>query len=151
MANKVILLGRLVADPEIKYTPSNKVVATFKLAVDRPFKNTNGDRDADFIPCQIWGKAAELIGNSCAKGHRLYIEGRIQVREYTDKEGHRRWATEVVGDKMEFIERKGTPASSGSSSFNQQLDEAAKAAEDAAAQKNSQPSSYDELGEDVPF
>ena len=106
MANKVILMGRLTKDPEIRYTPSQKVVAQFTMAVDRPFLNPQGQREADFIPVVVWGKAAELIGNSCAKGHRLLVEGRLQIRQYDDKNGQRHWITEVIASGFEFIERK---------------------------------------------
>ena len=104
--NKVVELGRLVSDPKVRYTPSQKVVTQFTLAVNRPFKNQQGEYDADFIPCVAWGKAAELIGNSCAKGHRLLVEGRLQVRNYEGKDGQKRYITEVIVENLEFIERK---------------------------------------------
>ncbi len=122
--NKVVILGRLTKDPEVRYTPSQKVVCSFTLAVDRPFLNQEGKREADFIPVVVWGKAAELCGNSLAKGHRLLVEGRIQVRTYEDKNTNKTvWATEVVADRIEFIERKAetkTAATSGknSNAFN---------------------------------
>jgi single-strand DNA-binding protein len=106
--NKAILLGRLTKDPEIRYTTTQKVVCTCTLAVDRPFVSQNGEREADFVPVVLWGKTAELVGNNCAKGHRLLVEGRIQVRTY-EKDGTTHWATEMVGEHIEFIERK-TPA-----------------------------------------
>ena len=104
--NRVILLGRLTKDPEIRYTTNGKVVATFTLAVDREFKNDKGEREADFINCVVWGKAAELIGNSCVKGHRLCVEGRLQIRQYDDKNGQRRWITEVIVSGFDFVERR---------------------------------------------
>lgn len=106
MANHIELLGRLTKDPEIRYTPNQKVVATFTLAVDRPFKAENGQKEADFIPCVVWGKPAELIGNSCAKGHRLFVEGRLQIRNFDGKDGTKHWVTEVIVSSFEFIERK---------------------------------------------
>lgn len=116
--NKAILLGRLTKDPEIKYTPSQKCVASIVLAVDRPFKNEKGEKEADFIPVIIWGKPAELVGNSCQKGHRLLVEGRIQIRNFEGRDGSKRYVTEVIANNVEFIERKepktmqdmGTPA-----------------------------------------
>lgn len=69
--NKVVLLGRLTKDPDVKYTQTGKVVTQFTLAVDRPFKDADGNKETDFIPVAVWGKAAELVGNSCQKGHRL--------------------------------------------------------------------------------
>ena len=106
MANKVILMGRLTKDPEIRYTQSQKVVAQFTLAVDRPFLNQQGQREADFIPVIVWGKGAELIGNSCAKGHRLLVEGRIQIRNFDAKDGTKHWVTEIIASNFEFIEKK---------------------------------------------
>ena len=98
--NRVILLGRLTRDPEVRYTPSQKVVCSFTLAVDRPFMNAQGQREADFIPVVVWGKAAELCGNSLAKGNRLLVEGRIQVRTFDGKDGQRHWVTEVIASNV---------------------------------------------------
>ena len=107
--NKCVFLGRLTKDPEIRYTPSQKVVATFTLAVDRPFLNEQGKREADFIPVIVWGKGAELIGNSCAKGHRLLVEGRLQIRNYNGKDGQKHWVTEIIASNFEFIEKREQP------------------------------------------
>ena len=107
--NKWIGLGRLVKDPEVKYTESGKVVTQFTLAVNRPFINQQGQNEADFIPVVVWGKQAELIGNSCAKGHRLLVEGRIQIRSYDGKDGTKRWVTEIIANNFEFIERREQP------------------------------------------
>ena len=106
MTNRAILLGRLTKDPEVRYTPSQKVVASLVLAVDRPFKNEKGEKETDFIPVVIWGKAAELVGNSCQKGHRLLVEGRLQIRNFEGKDGSKRYVAEVVANSVEFIERK---------------------------------------------
>lgn len=107
--NKIVVLGRLTKDPEVRYTPSQKVVASFTLAVDRPFTTPDGKREADFIPVVVWGKAAELVGNSCAKGHRLLVEGRLQIRNFDAKDGTKHWVTEIVSGTIEFIERKEQP------------------------------------------
>lgn len=104
--NKIVLLGRLVKDIDIKYTQSGKVVASFTLAVDRPFAGQDGKREADFINCQMWGKSAELLGNSVHKGQRVLVEGRLQIRQYEDKQGAKRWITEVVCDRFEYIEKR---------------------------------------------
>ena len=134
--NKSFLLGRLVRDPEVRYTTTGKVCTQFTLAVDRPFTNQDGQREADFIPIVIWGKTAELAGNSLQKGHRVLIEGRIQTRSYDAKDGSKRYVTEVIADSMEFIERKGytpgaatqaaaagdtTPGSANMESFGEQM------------------------------
>lgn len=107
--NKIVVLGRLTKDPEIRYTQSQKVVAQFTLAVDRPFSNEQGQREADFIPVVVWGKQAELIGNSCVKGNRLLVEGRLQIRNYEAKDGTKRWVAEIIANNFDFIERKEQP------------------------------------------
>lgn len=104
--NHITLFGRLTKDPEIRYTTNQKVVATFTLAVDRPFTGVDGKKEADFIPCVVWGKPAELIGNSCAKGHRLLVEGRLQIRNYEGKDGAKKFVAEVIVSGFDFIERK---------------------------------------------
>ena len=104
--NRTILLGRLTKNPEIRYTPSQKVVASFTLAVDRPFLTQDGKREADFIPVVVWGKAAELVGNSCQKGHRLLVEGRLQIRNFEGKDGSKRYIAEIIASNIEFVERK---------------------------------------------
>ena len=115
--NKVILMGRLTRDPEVRYTQTGKVVCQFTLAVDRPFANQEGQREADFIPVVIWGKVAELCGNSLTKGQRALVDGRLQIRSYDAKDGTKRWVTEIVANSVEFIERKatgsGAPVQSG--------------------------------------
>ena len=103
--NKIILCGRMVRDPEFRVTPSEKSICTFTLAVDRPFST---EKEADFINIVVWGKAAELCGNSLAKGQRLLVEGRLQIRNYVAKDGNKRYVTEVIANSVEFVERKNT-------------------------------------------
>ena len=105
--NNVNLLGRLTKDVDIRYTPNGRVVAQFTLAVDRPFINQDGKREADFIPCVLWGKSAETLANNVSKGQRVLVEGRLQIRSYDAKDGSKRYITEVICDRLEFIERKG--------------------------------------------
>lgn len=104
--NSVIVIGRLTRDPEVRYVATGKAVCSFTLAVDRPFTNQNGEHETDFLPVVLWNKSAELAGNSVRKGQRLCVEGRIQVRTYEDKDGIKRWVTEIVGEHIEFIEKK---------------------------------------------
>lgn len=111
--NRIILLGRLTKDPEVRYTDSGKVVCQFTLAVDRPFVGPDGKRDADFIPVVLWGKQGETAGNGLSHGNRALVEGRLQIRSYDGKDGNKRWATEVIADRFEFIERKGDKAEKG--------------------------------------
>lgn len=105
--NKIIISGRLVRDCDVRYTTSGKVVCQFTLAVDRPCTNQDGQKEADFINIVVWGKIAELCGNSLAKGHRALVEGRLQLRSYDGKDGGKRYVTEVVANSVEFLERKG--------------------------------------------
>ena len=104
MVNKIILLGRLVKDPEVKYTTTGKVTASFTLAVDRPFNSQTGQKEADFIPIVVWGKSAEAVGNNLSKGKRALVEGRLQIRSYEDKNGNKRWVTEVIASSVQFID-----------------------------------------------
>ena len=115
MCNKIILLGRLTADPVCKYTQQGKCVASFTLAVNRPFKGADGKNEADFIPVVLWDKTAEVVANNVKKGQRLLVEGRLQIRTYDAQDGSKRWVTEVVGNSVEFIEKK--EAGSTESSF----------------------------------
>lgn len=104
--NKIVLLGRLTKDPGIGVTSTGKTVATFALAVDRPFTGKDGQKEVDFINIVAWNKTAEVVGNNVSKGQRLLVEGRLQIRKYQDKQGQNRTVSEVVADRVEFIERK---------------------------------------------
>lgn len=104
MLNNVVLIGRLTKDPELRYTPSGVAVASFTLAVDRPFAK-EGQQQADFIPVVVWNKQAENCANYIGKGRLVAIQGRIQVRTYDTPEGQRRWVTEVVAENVRFLDR----------------------------------------------
>ncbi|MDO9491490.1 single-stranded DNA-binding protein [Acetobacterium sp.] len=101
--NKVILVGRLTRDPEVKNTTTGKAVATFTLAVDRRFKNKDGQKEADFVPIVVWGKQAEFAGQYLSKGSQIGVSGRLQVRSYDAQDGQRRYVTEVVADEINFL------------------------------------------------
>ena len=112
--NKVILIGRLTRDPEVRYTQSGKAVASFALAVDRRYKKRDEDgnsqqQTADFINVVAWNQTAELCGNHLSKGRRIGIEGRIQSRSYEAQDGTKRYVTEVVIDNLEFLDSKNAP------------------------------------------
>lgn len=107
MLNRVILIGRLTRDPELRYTPSGVAVTQFSLAVDRPFTNQQGEREADFINIVTWRKLAETCANYLSKGRLTAVEGRIQVRNYENNEGRRVYVTEVVADNVRFLESPG--------------------------------------------
>ena len=102
MLNKSFLQGRLVADPELRHTPSGVAVATFRLAVERDFKDEQGNRTADFINVVAWRQTAEFVSRFFTKGRMALVQGRIQVRTYTDKDSNKRTATEVVADSGYF-------------------------------------------------
>lgn len=104
--NKVILVGRLTRDPEVKNTTSGKSVASFTLAVDRRFKNKDGQKEADFVPIVVWGKQAEFSGQYLSKGSQIGVSGRLQVRSYDAQDGQRRYVTEVVADEIQFLSSK---------------------------------------------
>ncbi|AZR72509.1 single-stranded DNA-binding protein [Anoxybacter fermentans] len=104
MLNRVVLIGRLTRDPELRYTTNGTAVATFALAVERPFTNQNGERDVDFIDIVVWRKLAETCANHLGKGRLVAVEGRLQTRSYDDSNGIRRRAVEVVADSVRFLD-----------------------------------------------
>lgn len=104
MINRTVLVGRLVADPELKYTPSGIAVCKFRLAVNRPFKNEQGETQADFISCVAWRKQAENLANFMKKGNLIGIDGRIQTGSYEDQDGKRVYTTDVIADSIQFLE-----------------------------------------------
>lgn len=106
MINRVILIGRLTKDPELKYTSSGAAVGSFNLAVNRQFTNANGDREADFINCVIWRKSAENFANFTHKGSLVGIDGRLQTRNYENQKGQRIYVTEVVVDDFSLLEKR---------------------------------------------
>lgn len=107
MINNVVLVGRMTRDAEFRYTPQNKAVATFTLAVNRNFKNQNGEREADFINCILWNQPAENLANWAKKGTLIGITGRIQTRNYENQQGQRVYVTEVVAESFQLLESRG--------------------------------------------
>ena len=106
MINNVTLVGRLTKDVELKYTPSNVANVSFTLAVNRTFKNANGEREADFINCVIWRQASENFANWAKKGALIGITGRIQTRNYENQQGQRVYITEVVAENFQMLESR---------------------------------------------
>ncbi|WP_407270293.1 single-stranded DNA-binding protein [Radiobacillus sp. PE A8.2] len=104
MMNRVVLVGRLTKDPELRYTPNGVAVATFRLAVNRPFTNQQGENEADFINCIVWRRTAENVANYLKKGSLAGLEGRIQTRNFDGQDGKRVFMTEVVADNVQFLE-----------------------------------------------
>ena len=121
MINNCVLVGRLTRDPELKYTTSNIAVATFSLAVNRNFKDANGERETDFINCVIWRQQAENLANWAKKGALIGITGRIQTRSYENQQGQRVYVTEVVAENFQMLESRnsqGNQQNQGSSFQN---------------------------------
>src|SRR5690554_1112941 len=106
MLNRVVLVGRLTKDPDLRYTANGTAVANFTVAVNRPFSNQQGDREADFINCVIWRKPAENLANYMGKGSLIDVDGRIQTRSYDGQDGKRVYVTEVVADSVQFLESR---------------------------------------------
>jgi len=104
MLNRVILIGRLTRDPELRYTPSGVATTTFTLAVDRNYTNQQGQREADFINVVTWRGLAENVANYLKKGRLTAVEGRIQTRNYENNEGKKVYVTEVIADNVRFLE-----------------------------------------------
>lgn len=116
MINRVVLVGRLTRDPEIRYTQSGIAVARFTLACDRPFIGQDGQRESDFIQIVVWRKQAENAAKYLQKGHLCGIDGRLQVSSYEDHEGKRQYRSEVVADNVKFLQSKGSTHAQGQNS-----------------------------------
>lgn len=111
MLNRVVLVGRLTKDPDLRYTPNGVAVANFTVAVNRPFSNQQGNREADFINCVIWRRQAENLANYMKKGSMVGVDGRIQTRSFDGQDGKRVFITEVVAESVQFLESKGSSQS----------------------------------------
>lgn len=114
MMNRVVLVGRLTRDPELRYTPNGTAVANFTIAANRPFKNQQGENEADFLNCVVWRKPAENLATYMKKGNLIGVDGRLQSRTYEDKDGKTVYVVEVVADNVQFLEPRGTQSSRGS-------------------------------------
>lgn len=135
--NKVMLIGRLTKDPDLRYTQSGTAVANFTLAVNRRY-NPNGEQEADFINCVAWNKGAEFVAQYFYKGKQMALEGRLQVRSYDGDDGKRRWVTEVVVEQMEFVGSKNDKGNSGNGNSG-------------GGTHSGGSSSYEGLGQEVMF
>ncbi len=113
--NKVMLIGNLGVDPEIKYTPNGTAVANLRLATSENRKNKEGEWEerTEWHRVTLWGKLAEIAGEYLAKGKTVYIEGRLQTRKWTDRDGNDKYTTEIVGDRMQMLSGKGDGGSAG--------------------------------------
>ena len=157
MLNKIILMGRLTRDPELRRTGSGTAVTSFSLAVDRDFKSQNGEKETDFIDIVAWRSTAEFVSKYFTKGRMAVVEGRLQTRDWTDREGGKRVATEIVADNIYFGDSKrdgageygGAPAYTSAPSYSAPMG----GGRGAAAPMDSH-SDFDEIGEEdgeLPF
>lgn len=146
MMNKIFLMGRLVADPELKSTPSGTMVCTSRIACDRDIKDkTTGERKTDFINLVSWRSAAEFVARYFRKGSMIAVVGRLQIRDYVDKDGNKRYATEVVTENIYFADSKQLGGMEGVAG---ELDEMARQA--ASAGKYTPPSEAGQFSELAP-
>ena len=126
MLNRVVLIGRLASDPELKYTPSGIAVANFRLAVNR-IPNAQGEREADFVPIVVWRQSAEFAANYLTKGRLVAVDGRLQIRSWVAQDGTRRKQAEVVAENLRALDRpkEQTEASVPAAAADTPLDEGA--------------------------
>lgn len=148
MLNRVVLVGRLTKDPDLKYLANGTPVATFTLAVNRPFKNQQGDQEADFINVVVWRKPAENAANYLKKGSLAGVDGRIQTRNYEGQDGKRVYVTEVVAESVQFLEPKNSSGQQQNQSRQQNNQGYTRVDEDPFA-NNGQP--IDISDDDLPF
>ncbi len=150
MLNKIILMGRLTRDPELRRTQNGTAVTSFSLAVDRDFKSQSGEKETDFIDIVAWRGTAEFVSKYFTKGRMAVVEGRLQIRDWTDKEGGKRRSAEVVADNVYFGDSKRDAASGGYASPAY----GAPAGRPAAPAAGESRSDFAEIGEDdgeLPF
>ncbi|MGM9928493.1 MAG: single-stranded DNA-binding protein [Bacillus sp. (in: firmicutes)] len=112
MINQITLVGRLTKDPELRYTPDGIAVSNVTVALNRHYKNSDGEFEVDFVQCALWKKIAENTAQYCQKGSIVGITGRLQTRNYTNQEGKRVYVTEVVAEHVKFMDRKRSPTDS---------------------------------------
>ena len=151
MLNKIILMGRLARDPELRRTGSGIAVTSFRLACDRDFKSQNGEKETDWIDVVAWRSTAEFVSKYFAKGRMAIVEGRLQTRDWTDKEGNKRVATEVVADNVYFGDSRRDAAEGGYSAPSYGAPAGGRSSAPAAS---SSFSDFAEIGEedgDLPF
>jgi len=117
--NRIILIGRLTKDPELKYLQNEKCVCNFSMAVDRKHKDAEGNKGVDFFNVTVWNKAAETIKTYVQKGHKLMVEGRVEFENWTDNDGNKRTSTSVVLENFEFLQSKERTESNNTSDYEQ--------------------------------
>lgn len=120
--NRVCLVGRLTKDVDLRYTPNGTAVASFTLAVDRNYKNAQGEKETDFIPCVVFRQLAELCANYLSKGKMAAVDGRIQTRNYDGKDGKKVYVTEVIAENVQFLSPKDKSNESAIEDFGHEVD-----------------------------
>jgi len=113
MLNRVVLVGRLTRDPDLRYTANGTAVANFTVAADRPFTNQQGERETDFVNCVTWRRQAENLANYMKKGSMIGVDGRVQTRRYENQEGKTVYVTEILAENIQFLESKGSSQNRG--------------------------------------
>ncbi len=122
--NNVILIGRLTKDPELRYIPATgRAVTSFTIAVDREFRGSNGERQADFFNVVVWGKQAENVANHLEKGRQVAVDGRIENRSYENDKGEKKYITEIIANKVEFLGGRGNGQSGGGAGGYRELED----------------------------
>jgi len=143
MINRTVLEGRLTRDPELRYTQGGTAVASFMLAVNRQFTNSQGEREADFINCVIWRKAAENFAKLVHKGSLVGIDGRLQTRNYENKQGNRVYVTEVVADNFSLLESRKDNSNNNTNSNQSPSYNQSKNSSNSNSSSNSKPNMSD--------
>ncbi len=160
MLNRVVLVGRLTRDPEMRFTQSQKAVCSFNIAVNRNFTSASGEREADFVNIVSWGRTAENVSKYMSKGSLVAVDGRIQTRNYENDRGERVYVTEVVADTVTFLESKGSqqnrPSNDFSNSYSAPQSSAPQRKETASFDSNKDPfadfgNTVDISDDDLPF
>lgn len=153
MLNVAVLMGRLVADPELRHTPNGVSVTSFTIAVDRSYVKSGAERQTDFIDIVAWRNTAEFVCKYFRKGQLAAVQGSIQTRSYTDKEGNKRKAFEIVADNVHFAEPKRDGSSTGGYQPARSENSAAQSEQPAPAYTNGDTGDFEEIpsDDDLPF
>lgn len=159
MINNVVIVGRLTRDADLRYTGSGIAVASFTVAVERPFTNAQGERETDFVSCVVWKKPAENLANFTRKGSQVAVAGRIQTRNYTGNDGKKVYVTEVVAENIQYLDSKKTNESrsdSAEGNYSQSNQNSAQRQNNGYQKQDEDPfeknnDSIDISDEDLPF
>ncbi len=143
--NRVVIVGRLTKDPDLRYTPNGVAVANFTVAVNRPFKQ-DGKQEADFINCVVWRAPAENLAKYMSKGNQVGVDGRVQTRTFDGQDGKTVYVTEIVADSVQFLESK---KSNDTAPSNQQSSKASESGNEDPFKSNGEP--IDITDDDLPF